>query len=224
MMEFEELKNIWSDYDKKLERSLSLNKELLKKINLDKTESRLNKVVWFRVLEGIAFLLIIILLGRFIATNFAVSAPVISAAILDIFAIIGLTGSIKQIVLLKQIDYAGTITSIQTQLEKVNAHSLQIFKLLILSAPFNLAYVFLGFKLLFDVDLFSHMDSQAVTNNIIAALIAAVPTIWFYRKLNFYHPQSNWVKKIIDSIVGNRVTSAIIFLDEIEEFEKETEN
>ena len=221
-MELEELKNIWNDYDKKLDKSLTLNRMFLKKINLDKTESKLNKLVWLRVLEGACFLLVMIFLGRFIASNLSFSAPVISAFVLDIFAIIGLTGNIKQIVLLKQIDYSGSISSIQKQIETVKIHSFQVFKLMILSTPFYLAYVFVGFKSFFNVDLFSVMSQQDVLINLLATVTMVIPTIWIYRQLSYKHAKYQWVKTFINTFGGEQVASAMVFLKELEEFESDS--
>ena len=41
-MELEELKNTWEQYDKKISENLRTNKELLKKINLDRAKSTMD--------------------------------------------------------------------------------------------------------------------------------------------------------------------------------------
>ena len=43
MTELQELKQIWREYDKKLDRHVELNMQMLKKMNLDKTRSALEK-------------------------------------------------------------------------------------------------------------------------------------------------------------------------------------
>ena len=118
-MELEELKSLWSDYDKKLNKNLKLNLNILKELNLDKTKSNMRKMMIRRIAETLCFLITVIALFNFIAANFSLSAPTISACILNIFCIIGLAGSIGQIALVGMIDYSGPVTSIQKQLSQL---------------------------------------------------------------------------------------------------------
>ena len=73
----------------------------------------LNNMKWARIIEGVAFFAIIVLLGQYIATDFSLSAPTISAVVLTIFAIVGLAGNIGQIVLISKIDYAKPVSHLQ---------------------------------------------------------------------------------------------------------------
>ena len=67
---------------------------------------------WARIIESVAFFAIIVLLGQYIATDFRLSAPTISAVVLTIFAIVGLAGNIGQIVLISKIDYAKPVVTV----------------------------------------------------------------------------------------------------------------
>jgi hypothetical protein len=102
------------------------------------------------------------MLWKYIAAGFTFSAPIISAFILTVFAIIGLAGNIGQIVLISNIDYSKPISQLQTDFYRVCAHKLQLTKLLLVSVPFYLAYVFIGFDLFFGIDLYQYLEQHMI--------------------------------------------------------------
>lgn len=57
-MELQDLKNAWSEYDKKLSENLKLNESLLREINLQKTKSELQKPLIYETIN-VGFLLIL---------------------------------------------------------------------------------------------------------------------------------------------------------------------
>ena len=59
-MELDELKSAWAQYDKKLSKSLELNVELLKKLNVDRSKSELQKPLRAEATGVVAMLLMTI--------------------------------------------------------------------------------------------------------------------------------------------------------------------
>jgi hypothetical protein len=220
-MELEELKDLWNDCHKKLDRNLKINRRILKEMNLDKMKSKMRRLMTLRIVEAMWFLVIVIALWAFVAANFSLSATTISALVLNIFGTIGLAGSIGQIALIGVIDYSSSVTSIQKQLARIKSHGVQIFKLLILSIPFYMSYVFVGFKLLFKIDLYASADRNWLILNIVISLCLIIPTLWLYRELSPRTTTRNWVKRLVDDSGGKEITAAVEFLDEIEKFENE---
>ncbi len=220
-MELEALKNTWEQYDKKLDQSLKINQRIFKEMNLNKTRSSLRNVLIFRMLETLIFLAAVIALGGFIGNHWGSWQFVVPAIILDIFAIIGLSGSIGQIALIVQIDYAAPITVMQKKLEQVKTHMVQITRLLLLSIPFYLAYVILGFKLVAGIDIVAVGAPQWWVVNILVSLLLIPLAVWIYRKLNWKNIHIPWVRSFIYGSGGKQVVKAMGFLKEIDSFEKE---
>jgi hypothetical protein len=220
-MELEELKNLWSDCHKKLDRNLRLNCTILKEINLNKMKSKMRRLITFRAAEALCFLVIVIALWSFIAANLSLSAPIISAFILTIFGTIGLAGSIGQIILIGAIDYSNSVILIQKQLGRIKSHGIQALKLIMLSIPFYMSYIFLGSKLLFKIDLYASADRNWLILNIIISLCLIIPTLCLYRELGTKATTHNWVKRLISDSGGKEITAAVEFLGEIETFENE---
>ena len=220
-MELEELKNLWNHYHKKLDENLNFNRSALKEMKLNKMKSKMRKLMTLRIAEALWFLVIVIALWGFIAVNFSLSAPTISALILSIFATIGLAGGIGQIALIGMIDYSSSVTSIQKQLGRIKSHGVQVLKLLFLSIPFYMSYVFLGFKLIFKIDLYSSADQKWLILNIIISFCFVIPALWLYRELGLKTTTRNWVKRLISDSGGKEITAAVEFMHEIEKFENE---
>jgi len=112
-METNELKELFAAYDAKLDRALQLNESSLKKIKLDKIQKQTRWISVLRSIEVVSFLILAVILGSFIADNWAVAHLAVSGVILHVFTLIALAGSIGQLVLLQQIDYAKPIVEIR---------------------------------------------------------------------------------------------------------------
>jgi len=150
-MDIDEFKNQWQIQDKKLEKCMQVNSALLKTIHTDKSRNLMRNIMFKRVLEAITFFVIVILLWLYIVNNPVISAATISATLLNLFAIIGLAGNIGQIALIAKIDYADPVCAVQEQIFKIRSHALVVAKLILSSIPFNMAYIFLGASLFFDL-------------------------------------------------------------------------
>ena len=220
-MNLDELKATWVAQEKKLDDSIRLNKKWFKAVNLDKSQNRMQSVLNWRIVETVIFFAIVVSLWKFIANNFNVSAVTISAATLLVFAIIGLAGSIGQIALIKQIDYSAPIKAVQGQIYAVRAHSLKFATLTLLSTPFYMAYIFLGFKLVFDFDLYAHIEPRYLIINTIFSVLLIVPTVWFVSQLNSRNIKSQWIRQVARELGGRQLLVASEILREIDDFEKD---
>jgi hypothetical protein len=218
-MNLDELKAVWNAQNDKLDYSISLNKKLLKTINLDKSKDMMHKIMMWRIVEASVFSLIIVSLWNFIVSNLGFSAPTISAFILNVFAIIGLAGNIGQIALIAQMDFSGSVSTVQRQICTIRSHKLKTVKLTFLSIPFHMAYVFLGFKIFFGLDLYEYLNHTMLTFYIVLSLALVPPTIWFYRKLNFRKTNPRWVQWLVEELGGRQLLASAEFLGKIDELD-----
>ena len=208
-MNLEQLQMEWQGNSSKLNDCIQLNQKLLNEIEANKQSSELDKLVTSRIIEAALFAVIVFLLWQYIAGSWAMTAPVISALTLTVFAIIGLAGNIGQIALLKAINYSNPVKKTLSQLIAVRSHNVNVFKLLTLSVPFYMAYVFLGYELVFGIDLFAVM--QTSTKMIFAgvAVVLSVVTGVFITKLkpeNRNHRVINW---FFNEVTGERLTKLL---------------
>ncbi len=216
-MNIEELKSEWKVQDKKIEKYISLNKKLLTTIQSDKSRGFMRNFMVRRIFETIVFSIIVILLWFFIVNNPVFSAATISAALLNLFAIIGLIGSIGQIVLITKIDYADSIEVVQKQIFDIRSHALTIAKLVMSSIPFYMAYIFLGANIFFGIDLFLYGGSSFLLAQTIFSVVLIFPTVWLIRKLDIKNIKTKLDRAIINTIAGEQLQMAADVLVEIEE-------
>lgn len=218
-MNIDDMKTVWSSQDEKPANNISLNVESLENLNDKNSKSVMDKVKAKRIMEAVIFFAIIVSLWGFIANNFTLSAPTISAFTLNVFAIIGFAGCIGQIALISSIDYSGSVSAVQKDIYAIREHSLQVGKLTLLSIPFYMAYVFLGFYIFASVDLFQHLNQSALNIYLISSLAMLPPTIWLYTKLNFSNMHTNWVRWLVGELGGKELVAAADIITSIEEVE-----
>ena len=219
-MEVGELKKMLAAYDTKLDEKLSLNVASLKSINLDKSEKSTQSILKYRIIEIVIFSLLTLLMGNYIATNWNQTHLALSGIIVGVFTLIALSGSIGQVVLLQQIDFAKPIVDIRKKIELVNTHGLLFIKLMLLSTPIWWSYVVVGSDYLFNIDLYNNMDSDFVLNYLMVNSLLIIPMIWFLNKLTYKNLNVKWVRKTIGFFVGTKTMKALDFLKDIEEFER----
>ena len=217
-MNLEQMQSVWQAHSEKINESMSLNKKLLQKIQAEGNKSELNKLILTRAIEGIVFFCIVLSLGTYMASSWSLTAPVVSAFVLNVFAIVGLAGSIGQIALLSKIDFSKPMKEILNDLIAVRTHSLNVFKLLILSAPFYMAYVFLGYDLFFGVDLFSLMSADTAIRFSVVALIFGALVALLVHKLKPENRTNKLIGWLYQEISGRRLTH---LLDQFENMDKD---
>ena len=218
-METNELKKILAAYDTKLDKTLSLNIASLKNINLDKSEKKTQTILIYRIIEIVVFTLLALFIGNYTATNWNHTHLVISGIIVGVFTLIALAGSIGQVTLLQQIDFAKPIVDIRKKIELVNTHGLLFVKLMFLSVPIWWSYVVVGSDYLFNIDLYANMDADFVLKYLMVNSLLIIPLVWFLNKLTYKNLHIKWVRRTIGLFTGTKTMKALKFLNDIEEFE-----
>ncbi|PZR75522.1 MAG: hypothetical protein DLM73_05185 [Chthoniobacterales bacterium] len=223
-MELDELKQTWSDHARKLDRVLSLNLQSLKMAQVDKTESALARFKAFRLFEMLVGLLILIPLGFYIAHRISIPTLAIPAFIFAASVLVPVIANLRQLILLGQISYADPVTSIQRKLEEIKLHFLRSFRLPVLMLPLYMAYVVLGFNLLFGVDILARGDATFLWVNLAISLIFLAPAIWVLRNLSFTNIDNPVIRVLVHGNGGKQMIAAFEFLKALQEFEEEGQN
>lgn len=218
-METEELKKILDAYDTKLDEKLSLNVVSLKNINLDKSEKNTQAILKYRIIEIVVFSLLALFIGNYIASNWSQTHLVISGIIVGVFTLIALSGSIGQVTLLQQIDFAKPIVDIRKKIELVNTHGLLFVKLMLLSTPIWWSYVVVGSDYLFNIDLYAQMDADFALKYLVVNALLIIPVALLLNKLTYKNLHIKWVRKTIGLFTGSKTMKSLQFLNAIEEFE-----
>lgn len=216
-MNIDQMQTMWQEHSEKLDECMSLNKSLLQEKKIGNKKSELNKLILTRAFEGLLFFVIVILLWKYIASSWSFTAPVVSAFILNIFAIVGFAGNIGQITLLNRVDFSKPVKETMTDLIAVRSHNLNVFKLIMLSIPLYMAYVFLGYDIVFGVDLFSLMPFSTKIAFVAISIVFGGLVVFLIRKLKPENRSNKLIGWLFKEVSGERLTH---LLDEVENMDK----
>jgi hypothetical protein len=224
-MELDELKTMWLSNNAKLEKSLKLNEQNIELIQTKKVVSKLTPLYRQRVIECIFHSIAIVLLIGFLFKNMAEFPYAISAIALLAFYLTTFINAIKQINLIKNMDFNKDLATMQSSLVILQTHIINYAKLAILFIPTFLAYPAIITKVIkdFDIKALADFDIIAKSNGSwwtleLVALIVLVPLgIWFYKEITYKNMDKKWVKNFIQKSSGTRVTKALEFLKELQD-------
>lgn len=219
-METSELNRILETYNTKLDQNLSLNKTVLKNIQLEKSRKKTRTILVYRTIELLFFAFLALFVGNYVATHWSQTHLAISGSIVGVFVLIALSGSIGQVALLQQIDFSKPLVDIRKKIELVNVHELLFVKLVFLSAPVWWSYSLVALDAFLGFDLYPHLDSAFVQRYLVLNAVLVFPIIWLFNKLTYKNLHIQWVGKTIRFISGTKTIKALEFLNEIEEFER----
>lgn len=221
-MELEEFKAIWSEYDKKLDRTLQCNAALVRSLTLGKVESALwrHKLVLFaETLVGFLFAGFLLDLGYHSWQEWDI---LIAVGVLLALTLGGLVGCIRQIQLVEDIDYAAPIPVLQKNLMSIRSHNLAFAKFALLSLPLFLAYIVVMFKALWGINIVVIAEPAWIWMQIIGGIACLPLVFWLWSKVSPSNVHIGWVSSVIQAIGGEQLARAMNLLNEVMTFEKES--
>jgi hypothetical protein len=224
-MELDELKTMWQSNDKKLEQGLKLNEQHIEQIQTQKVVSNLTPLFRQRVLECVFHIAAIILLAGFLFNNLDETPYALSAIALLAFYTTTLINALKQISLIKNMDFNNDLATMQSSLVNLQTHIVNYAKMIILFIPTFLAYPTIITKIIkdYDVKILADFDIIEKSNGSWWILqfwmfIVLIPLgIWFYKEVSYKNIDKAWVRNFIQKSSGKRVTKALEFLKELQD-------
>jgi hypothetical protein len=210
------LKGIRGNQSKNCEPSDKNNQPLLMSIEVTQHMQKLHDMKIARIIESVVFFFIIVSLWQYIVNDFNLSAPKVSAIILNVFAIIGFASNIGQIVFISEIDYSAPVKNLRQKIYNICLHRLQLTKLVLLSVPFYISFLLFGFDALFGFDLYKHLSEQMVMFYVVSTAALFGISVWLLSKLTYKNITTPWVKWTIGYIVGDRLLDISEFLNDTE--------
>lgn len=221
-MKDEELSELLKTFDRKLNRSIDFNLKIAQEAQIKKSVFALRNLRYYSIFEVIVAGFAMIFLGNFIYENFGNLSLTLSGLILDIFAVIANSGAVRQLILISEFEVASNVIDSQQILARLQTHNITYLRLAILQFPFFLAYLVVGFKAIFNVDIWAVGNKNWLLSNIIFGVFLLPVSIWIYRQINVENLHRKWVKSLVEFSGGEKISEAMEFLDEIEKFRNES--
>jgi hypothetical protein len=219
MFDLDEMKEVWTAHDEKLDQSIRLNRELLNSATLSKAQSATQRMSWALGLEAVIWFVVIVSLGSFISHHVGALRLSLSAAALDIYAIAMLAATIRQIVALRKIDYSRPVTAIQKQLEMLRVLRIRITQRALLGgtvvwAPFLIvaARAFLGLDI---------VNSLWLWVNVAFGLCLIPLAVWLSKVFGERMGRFPFIQRVMNDLAGRNLNAASEFVSRLSGFEAE---
>jgi len=205
IMELDELKSAWAQYDKKLNENLRLNEDIIRKMNLDNSKKEMKTPFGYEVYSVVSFGIFLLFVMSSTYKFADETKYLISGLLTIIICLIGLIFSIQKLSLLSKIDYHNTpVVDLQKNISIVKHKYLQYKKGEMFLFPI---FALIAMPIL--AKGLGNLDIMAYPEKFIIALIGAIGLgypilIWIYK---------NWYDK--------KLKNTNDFLQELNKFKKE---
>lgn len=221
-MNLEELKLNWAAHDQKLDAIIRLNLRLLNATKLNKTQSAMQRVSAFLVLDLVVNFIVVVCLGSFIADHIAAPRFVIPAVALDVFAFLLIVSSVRQLVLAKGVDYSGPVAEIQKKMEKLRIQKIKETKwTLVLATLLWTPLQIVALKAFLGLDAYALLGSAYLFWNVIVGVVVIALAVWVSKRYANRMERSSIVQGLMNTFAGYNLNAATQSLRNLEDFEKQ---
>jgi hypothetical protein len=221
-MELDELKEKWAEHDRKLDRSIRLNQQLMRETYTRRAKSALWRLAAMLAIGSITMLVIIVSLGVFIAQNRSMPKFTIPAILLDVAAIAALAALNAQIGLALKIDYNQPIAAIQRRLETLRRFRIRYSQAICLTMALTWAPIFIvAMKGFFGADVYRLFGTTWIVTNVAFGLAVLALGIWLSKKYGPRMTTSPFGQQFLKDIAGYNLNAASRFLATLAEFEQD---
>jgi glucan phosphoethanolaminetransferase (alkaline phosphatase superfamily) len=218
-MEDLELNALWKEYDRKLEESRMLNlqawavnHQTFEWLQTSKARSRLKPMGVFKgwaVFLGVVWALF---LGVLLIGNHGKNPYfTVSVAIILLFTLYAIVAYLRQMALIRQIDYTDNVLETQQKLSQLQASTLRTTRILFLQTPFYSTW-FWSDRLIGDNSAGFWGISVPV------AVLLSLASLWIYRNCTLANSGRKWFRFLFKGIEWTPILRAMEYLREIEEF------
>ncbi len=182
-MQFEELSEIWNSTDIELERSVQINKELVKQLGFTKVKSHLFEIKGSAIFEIIVEAIFSIFLVSFVVDYISDPQFLLPAVVLLIFSLFSLIIEIFKLKLFLTIDSSATVFGAQKKLSKLKyLEFLDIYSLYIIVPLYLVPFLIVIAKAFLNLDLYDLGIMDWLNYSIFGGLMIAAILVYALRK------------------------------------------
>jgi hypothetical protein len=221
-MELEDFKQLWKEYDARLNASMRLNSYVLQRTNLATVQTSLNRLSRGVVIELAFNAVALLLIGSFADDNAADIRFLIPAIVLGAYFIAITAGGIYQLVRMKKVDYDEPVIAIQTKLERLKIQRIAATKWILLTAPLLwVPLLIVALRALFGIDAYATLGPAYLLVNLLAGIAVIPLALWISKRYGTRFAGSSSLRSLANDIAGRSLVAALESLDTIRRFEEE---
>ena len=221
-MNLEELKLNWAAYDQKLDTRIRLNLRLLNIIKLNKTRSAMQRLIAILALDLVVNLIIVVYLGSFIADHITAPRFVLAALVLDVFVLLLIVSSIRQMVMAREIDYSGPVAEIQKKMETLRIHRIKRTKwTLVVATLVWTPLQIVALKAFLGLDAYALLGTGYLAWNVVVGVAVIALAIWVSQRYATRMASSPILQGFMNTLAGYNLNAATQSLRNLKDFERE---
>jgi hypothetical protein len=222
MVEMDDLRKTWAEYDRKLDTNIRLSRQLLVATNLNRVRSPLRRLAFFLGVESVIQFAVVVALGSFIYENMATPRFALAGAALDVFAIAILIAMIRQIASALQIDYDKPIAVIQKQLGKLRVLRIRYIQGIFLVATLVWTpLLIVALKGFWGLDAYRLFGTAYLVANVLVGVAIIPLAIWLSKKFGDRMGRSPMIQRFMRDLAGYNLNAATGSLATLAKFEEE---
>ena len=177
-MEFEELSNIWNKSDLELEESVEFNKELVKRVGVNKIKSGLYEIKWEAIIEIVVGIFFFKFLGGFIFEHFTEIKFLIPALFLFNLTLFGVLTEGFRLYLYYSISPNDPVLKVQQKLARLRyMEFVEIYSLLVIIPLFSAPFFIVIAKAFLHISLYEFNLSWLISYTAGSVVIALILVI-----------------------------------------------
>jgi len=222
-MELDVMKAQWVEYDRKLDLTIRLNRQLLVAAKMDGVRTPLRR---FAVLTGIGALFglaVLVALGNFIYGHWAEPRFALPGVALHLWSIAMLAASVRMTAMALRIDYEMPVTAIQNQIERLRALRIRVTKWGVLTgqAVWWAPFLIVALEGFWGVDAYKVLGAGFLAANVAFSLALIPIAVWMSRRFGARAGGSPAVRWLMRELGGYNLNAARGNLAEVKEFSED---
>ncbi|MHA4812470.1 hypothetical protein ACX0G9_30535 [Flavitalea flava] len=213
-MSRDEFIHIWKACDEKLDKSLTLNLYLVKDMQMRKVRTNLNSMIATRILGivfGLAWLLLLCVAFYFVRTQIVMA---VSIGVFIICTGVAIIDYIRDIMTLQHISYVESILETQEKLAVLQRSMIRSIRVLWLQLPFWSTF-FISNAFIRDGGIRFWIIQTPIT-----LFFVGLTVVLFRNLIPENMNKKKWVKALINDSGIRKVSRAMTFIRELEDFKK----
>jgi hypothetical protein len=230
-MNIDEIKNIWAEHDRKLDRLIQVNVSAMRELRVTRTRSSLQRLAVGIAIELAIAAIAILWLGNFIAGHPGEPAFLVPALLVDLASVAFAASCIRQLAAIGGLEYSRPVVDVQRALERLRILRIRTTKWsfvagCLLWAPLLVVFArgAAGIDLYRIAAIAGASDPNVpawIIANMAFGLALALIVVWISKRFGSRLSASPLLKGLLDDIAGRSLTDALQSLDALAQFETE---
>lgn len=214
-MEEPDIKQLWQAYDLKLEQSLRLNQQIMRGLQTQKAEDNIGAFKRNQIaglISGILWIGILVFFTFHSGGNLYFACSIGLIAVFNIFAV---AAYVRHLALLDGINITDSVTESQRKLATIQTSLSNVGRIMLLQTP-------LWFTPWYNQSMIDGAAAWFWVINLFVIALVVILSIYLFQKLSYKNIHIKWVKAFNESFGGKKLTRAMEFLKDIEEYKRES--